>query len=84
MKMLMGTVFQMLKTMMMTMMALLITLTPMMTMMAFLMLKIFLVMKENGVLDLVMSLVLLICDRESEEILYKEREAEDEEGEEEK
>jgi len=27
-------------------------------------------------------LVLLICDRESEEIFYKEREAEDEEGEE--
>jgi hypothetical protein len=26
----------------------------------------------------------LICDRESEEIFYKEREAEDEEGEEEK
>merc|ERR1712113_873737 len=33
---------------------------------------------------LVLSLVLLICDRESEEIFYKEREAEDEEGEEEK
>jgi hypothetical protein len=32
---------------------------------------------------LVLSLVLLICDRESEEIFYKEREAEDE-GEEEK
>ena len=32
----------------------------------------------------VLSLVLLICDRESEEIFYKEREAEDEEGEEEK
>jgi len=31
---------------------------------------------------LVLSLVLLICDRESEEIFYKEREAEDEEGEE--
>merc|ERR1712002_579389 len=33
---------------------------------------------------LVLSLVLLICDRGSEEIFYKEREAEDEEGEEEK
>jgi len=31
---------------------------------------------------LALSLVLLICDRESEEIFYKEREAEDEEGEE--
>jgi len=33
---------------------------------------------------LLLSLILLICDRESEEIFYKEREAEDEEGEEEK
>jgi hypothetical protein len=31
---------------------------------------------------LVLSLVLLICDRESEEIFYKEREAEEEEEEE--
>ena len=28
-----------------------------------------------------LSLVLLICDRESEEIFYKEREADEEEGE---
>merc|ERR1712193_321446 len=33
---------------------------------------------------LLLSLIMLICDRESEEIFYKDREAEEEEGEEEK